>query len=609
MVGTRSATKNKNRSVVFWVVVSVAALLLFVFLWLAIRALIARDALLGAVPVAQSISETVLEGDGNSLSRDIDDLQSRTGTAESLTSDPIWHAAEFVPFVGANFTAFREASSMINDVAQNAIPPLERLSKQFDLEALSPIDGRFDLETFENASPMLREASTALDAATEKAQAIDTVNTVSQIGVAVDQVVSLVSRAQEVVNGLDTAAALIPAMLGADAPRDYLLVALNNSELRASGGIVGAMTVVHADNGSISLGTQSAAFSEFPEPGLPLTDSEVTLYSEVFGTYIQNVTSTPDFARSGELAQALWEKQTGLRVDGVISIDPVALGYILNATGPIDAGSGVTLNSGNATDVLLSGVYQMFDTTRAQDAFFAGVTSKIFTAVTSGAASSSELITAIGRASDENRVHVWSDTPSENELMRGFPIASSLPEVSEDVSGIGVYFNDATGGKMDYYLSSAIQVAAAVCRNDARPNFQVRVKLESRAPLDSASSLPPYVTAGENFGVEPGDISTSIFVYAPEGSVPYSVSIDGQQFAFVAAEESGHSVAGVTVNLDPGQQSEVSFDFVGAVGDPTDVRLVHTPMASPVQTSVGKSLDCDDIAPAPGEIGSTQDGA
>jgi hypothetical protein len=610
MGSTHRHQTSRARTITTWTVAVVVVLVLFVAIWITSRALMARDALLGAVPLASTIASEALNG-GSGLSNDLGDLRDRAASAASLTSDPIWRATEWVPVLGKNLTAFREAAAMINGLAENALPPLGELAGTFTVDSLSPVDGAFDLDTFVAAQPMIAETLDALERADSQAEKIDTESTISQIGIAVDQVVGLVDSARSAVQNVDTAVTLLPSMLGASGPREYLLMSLNNSELRASGGIAGALAVVKVDSGRIELGTLSNAteLGEFGAPVLDLTEAEQTLYGDLLGTYMQDVNYTPNFARSGELAKAMWLERTGEDVDGVVAIDPVALSYILRATGPIDVGSGITLTSDNATDVLLNGVYSSFPEPAQQDAFFESAMSQIFGSLVSGNADSVELLNALGDGVAQNRIHLWSADAAEQSKINGTPLAGVVPTSSESSTAFGVYFNDATGAKMDYYLSSGIGVASAVCRNDGRPNFEVKVKLESRAPADAALSLPEYVTGAGAFGIEPGNISTNIFVYAPEASVPFSVTIDGQEYAFVEAQDGAHSVAGVTVELTPGQQSEVTMKFVGSAGASAAVELQHTPMASDVLTSLDNYLDCSDIAPAPVEGEEEQSGA
>jgi hypothetical protein len=597
-------SKSPFRRTLRWAIPLVMAIVLFIVLWVAIRALMARDELLGAVPLAKSISTSALSVDGSSITDDVTELQRRAASAKSLTSDPVWRFVELTPIVGSNLTAFREASSMIDNVAQKALPPLAELANTFTVENLAPKDGAFNLQPLIDAAPLLGNASAALNDADEAAADIDTSGTVSQITDAVDELVGLVGQTKATVDGLNTAATLLPPMLGADGSRNYLLMSLSNSELRATGGIPGAIALLNATDGRLSLvsSASAASFAKLPAPALPLTDAETSLYGDVLGRYMLDVTATPDFPRTGALTQAIWQQDTGQAVDGVISLDPVALGYILEATGPVDAGAGITLDSENAASVLLSTVYSSFATPVAQDAFFAGATGKIFSAVTAGSADNSILLNSLTRGAAENRIHIWSSHTEEQVRLATTQVAGTVPTDTEAETAFGVYLNDSTGAKMDYYLNSSVTVASAVCRNDRRPDYQVKVKLSSTAPADAATSLPGYVTGGDatqtmtSSGIRPGNIRTNVYIYAPSGSVPYSVSIDGVDYAFASTEDTDHSIAGLTVELTPGQTSTVLMKFVGNAGASAAIGLQHTPMASPIELSLDNFLSCGEIA-------------
>src|SRR5690606_15270921 len=102
---------------------------------------------------------------------------------------------------------------------------------------------------------------------------------------------------------------------------------LNSAELRSTGGLVGAMAVISADDGALTMSTTRAGtdLPRLDEPILPLTPAELELHSEALGRRVQAIALTPDFARTAQLAAAMWEADTGERVDGVIATDVVAL--------------------------------------------------------------------------------------------------------------------------------------------------------------------------------------------------------------------------------------------------------------------------------------------
>jgi len=93
------------------------------------------------------------------------------------------------------------------------------------------------------------------------------------------------------------------------------------------------------------------------EPVTTLDAATLALFSEKPATYYQNVTSVPDFATAAQLLQDFWKRTQSTPIDGVISADPVALSYLLNATGPLSLRTGDTLSADNAVQLLLNEVY------------------------------------------------------------------------------------------------------------------------------------------------------------------------------------------------------------------------------------------------------------
>lgn len=576
------------------------ALVLLSCVWVAVRALLARDQLLGAIPLGDSIRTSLTDGKTDDLKADLADLTRRASSAASLTSDPVWRVAELVPYVGPNLTAFRQAAAMIDQASRDALPPLADLATTVDPKALVPHGGTVDLTVFARVEPSLAKARTALDAAEKSAAAIDTSGTVAQVADGVDQLKQVVGQGSELVTNLDVAAKVLPGMLGQSGARRYLLLSLTNSELRGTGGIPGAVTSILASGGRVAIESSRSGSSlgEFPAPVIPLTASEKILYRDTLGTFMQNVTSTPDFARSGALAKAMWEKRTGQHVDGVISIDPVALGYLLVATGPIDIGAPAKLDSANAAPLLLSAVYQAIPDPAAQDMFFAGVTGAVFAKVTDGAGDPALLVSSLVHGIADNRLHVWSADTAEQKLIGASSAAGLMPRSMAGTSGFGVYFNDSTGAKMDYYLTASMSVGGSICRIDSRPNFEAKVRLTSTAPANAATALPAYVTGGGVYGIPPGNISTNVEIRAPKGSLPYLVTVNGKAFAFTATEDENTSVAGVTVEIAPGASADVVVEFLGSRGTPTAVDIVHTPMVGAAKVTANAPVDCIGVQPA-----------
>jgi len=375
-------------------------------------------------------------------------------------------------------------------------------------------------------------------------------------------------------------------MMGSDGPRDYLVLFQNNAELRATGGIPGAVALLHVDGGKLSL-VQQASSSDFPRadaPVLPLPSETEGLYGAITGQYIQDVNLTPLFPLSAQLASEMWKRQFGTTVDGVVSMDPVALSYLMTATGPVTLPTGDVLTSDNVVPLLLSEAYSRYEEPAQQDLFFAGTASGVFSAVASGALDPKALVSALARAGDERRIYLWSADAEEQARIAETTLAGELPESTPTQPRFGVYLNDGTGAKMDYYLGAKFGVGQAVCRQDGRSTYVVEVTLRNDAPADAATSLPPYVTGDGNFGIPPGQVSTNLAVYAPSEGVFMEAVVDGQPVGVQTATDSGHAVVQLQTTLSPGQSTTIKMSFLGGPATTGAAQLETTPIVNLSET-------------------------
>ena len=174
-------------------------------------------------------------------------------------SDPLWSLASAIPWLGANFSATAEIARSADDVATLGVAPLVKVYDSLNWDKLMPSASGTDLEPIRKAAPAVASAAHAVRVSAERLNGIDAGSLLPQIAGPLTQ-----ARQQlgSVVDELDTAsdvAGLAPGMLGSDKPRHYLLLVQNNAEARATGGIPGALVVLTADKGKISLSAESSA--------------------------------------------------------------------------------------------------------------------------------------------------------------------------------------------------------------------------------------------------------------------------------------------------------------------------------------------------------------
>ncbi|MGO4299096.1 DUF4012 domain-containing protein [Leifsonia sp. RAF41] len=572
-------SRRMRHPVVFWVLVGIAAVLVFVVAWIGVRGFLAQRALTDAVPAADHIKTSVASGDLASAGRAAGDLRRKTEQAVALTSDPIWRAAEVVPWVGPNLTAVRTVAAASDTVAARVVQPLVAAGSAINLRALAIDKGRIDLAPIQAAQPAVARAQAAFATAHASVTAIHTDELLGPVASGIGRLRGVLDQVGPGIDALGNAVRLLPAMLGADGPRDYLLAAQNPAELRATGGLVGAIALVHTDQGAVSLQRQSAgsAIGPWKTPVADVPLNTQGLYGPLVGRFMQDANLTPDFPVAASTVSRMWTTKYGGKVDGVIAMDPIVLSALLKSTGPVTLPEGDRLTSSNAVKLLLSDVYQRYSDPAQQDAFFASAASAVFGRLSTGGVDAAKLVSALAAAGEARRVLIWSAHDGDQRTLAGTTLAGGLPASQTPSSGVGVYYNDATGAKMDYYLATSVAAGSKVCRADGRPSTVVNVTLTNRAPADAGATLPRYVTGGGTYGVPPGSIRTRVAVYGPAGSLLAATQSEGRGYATVAGVDRSHPVSVFTVELAPGASQTVSVQFLNSRGSSTKLSVVTTP--------------------------------
>src|SRR5690606_39247545 len=131
--------------------------------------------------------------------------------------------------------------------------------------------------------------------------------------------------------------------------------------------------------------------------------------------------------------------------------DPVTLGYVLAGTGKIDMPIGPDLTADNAADELLYGVYDRYPVPDQQDAYFEAATLSVFKAVLSGTGDWRKVLEGFTQATNERRTALWFADEDLQREITGTLIAGEFP-ADEKKPTIGVYLNDMTESKMQYFL-------------------------------------------------------------------------------------------------------------------------------------------------------------
>ncbi|MFJ6653890.1 DUF4012 domain-containing protein [Microbacterium sp. NPDC091313] len=545
--------------------------------WVLTQAWHVREELSAVPALGDDLVSAVGSGDTAAARTALAGIAERTGAASDAADGPLWRAFEAVPWVGAQLSALRTVADESAAVSAGGVDPL--------LDAADGMGAGLDPAALADAQEPLAAAAQVWAQADAAVEAVDVGALLPQLADGVARVRDVLHSGASAVDGLARAAAVLPGMLGEESPRDILVMLQNPAEARTGGGITGAFVELRADRGSISL-VRQADSSLFPWRSSPVADVPQTttaLYGDVVGRYVQNATMTSDFSVSAQLASAWWQSAYGTTPDAVIAIDPLVLRALLSVHGPVALADGSTLSSDDVVDRLLVQPYLTLAPAE-QTAYLEQVTSSVFGALTSDIRPI-EWVKALAPAVAEGRVSLWSADPAEQAAIDGSAVGGMAERVdAAGDAGFGLYLNDATGGKMDSYLSVGVASGFASCADADGTTAIVRVTLTSTAPAD-ATGWPESMTGGGLFGTAIGDIGTLVTVSAPPGAAFGGVT--GEK----GAELSANSVDGarpstaVRVNVSPGESETVEFRFVLPSRPASDPTIVHTPWLSEITQS------------------------
>lgn len=577
----RAAKKStKKRNVVILGVVALFAIVIAGFGALAYQNLSsARDDLNLATTDASELQDALTAGDQAGARAELSQLQTNVHSAQSTLDSAVLSIAAEVPFVGKNVKAIRTVTSAVTTVADDGLPPLVDVADKFNAKSFNPQGGSIDVDSLAALTPNLTASSEAIRRAEAEIKSVDASTLLGQLRDPVTDAQAKIGDAAEIATRATTASRVVPQLL--QGKHTYLLMFQNNAEIRATGGLPGAYARLDIDNGSIKLGHQGtgASLGGLADASSPLTNEEDTLFTDLLVTDFRDVNFTPDFPRAAEIASAIVKNERDFDVDGVLSIDPVTLSYLLKSTGPIDLEDGTRLTADNAVDILLNGVYVTYPDGEDQDAFFASATQLIFDKVLAGAGNPTSLLKALTKATNERRVALWSKDADVTAAIAGTPLAHELPTGDAASPALGFYLNDATGAKMQYYLDYSVAGTAAKCSDKGAQSYTSEMTLRSTAPADAAA-LPASIQ-GPGFGAEPGSMLMNLYLYGTNGGTIDSVEIDNEETTFTRATHEGRPVVILTIQVNPGQTVTVQSKLTSADGQTGPTVVTSTPSIVP----------------------------
>jgi hypothetical protein len=490
---------------------------------------------------ANALSTAVAEARQSAQSGSFDTLPARTRAVSSAaqdlaatTSNWQWSLLSRFPGASQSATAVRTLATSVRDLALAAQPLADAAAA-----SSSTLDLVRQLPTVEPDVRALHEASARAGTALE---AIDPI----ELRFGLDEAFR---EASDGITALDdaTAAALeawpsLQGLLGFDGPRTYLVMLQNPAEARGSGGLFSAFMLLTLDEGTPTI-TEANSRKVLDELRIPVPDDIDAGERQMWGDFLTKWASfntSADFPTTARLARA-GMRARGTPVDGVVAIDPAVVAAIVAGTGPVEH-AGVMIDSGSAVDFFTKGIYEDFpgfDDVDAKDELALGLLYATVDSVLKRPLDLSALAEAVPRAVDEGHLRAWVPRATEEQWLDSIGVAERI-NTSDPLVPV-VSLNNATGGKLDAYLSAFVEQHDAVCTISRGSlvgwtRSTIAVTLENDAPR----GLPEYVDVRlDNPDAPKGSTRILVTVQGPPGAVDEAVTQDGRPADYASGQAHG----------------------------------------------------------------------
>lgn len=513
------------------------------------------------VEIVGGLKDKVTSGDFTTLPDDAKKIDELCSSMKKETSSPVWTMASFIPVYGGDINAARTMVDALSDVSSGALVPMADNLAQATPGKLFQ-DGTINVSALQAVADSLSDSSKAFKSANKKVQGIGDTH-IAQVTELVDKAKDGFATLDGVVDAAEKIAPVLPQMLGANGQtRNYLLYAMNNVEIRACGGFGGSQGLISVTDGQMSIGEFVPRIGLSEDEAVESVDEEdEALFGNHSNLYNSGNTYSPDWPRNSQRVAALWKSQYGQDVDGVVGIDPVFLQYLLGLVGNVSLPDGTVVDGTNAAKVLMHDVYWNYPVEES-DGIFASVASAAFDKILGGIGDVdvTKLVGAFERGAEEGRLIAWMRNDDEQNAIKETGIDASLPDPDDPSADpvAGVYFNNLSFSKLDWYLNADTQIGQGVKNGDGTCSYRITVTLTNIMTQEEAGKLPDYVAAGASDAAR-DDERLNVSVFAPTGGNISDLTVEGTQFGLGAATWHGIPFYSGTVDLHAGETTTITY--------------------------------------------------
>ena len=371
------------------------------------------------------------------------------------------------------------------------------------------------------------------------------------------------------------------SLIGFNGDKNYLLVFQNTAEARGTGGIIGAYAVIKLHKGNLTVEKKGSNVDLKHLSKLPINlgSKFYNLYGNAPAIW-QNSNESPHFPYAAKIWLSLWQHQSDQILDGVISVDPEAISYVLSVIGPVSLPSGEVINSSNVVKKTLSTSYARYATDNIKrKEYLVEIMSLVLNKLSrTNNLEKLKVANALMAPYSQHRLLFYSTNPHTQSAIEKTKFGGTLSNAVNNEYRVVIL--NTSGNKMDYYLTKKISLRSLACSKE--PKTQITVTLTNT--YDGLNPLPNYVWGRLDLNKPNGlggSYGFNAFIYGPTKATIFSVDIARQFDGLLdITQERNRPLAIVKLDLAPQESEQITAVFLGGKG-----KLTYHP-----QPGVGQDL-------------------
>jgi hypothetical protein len=183
---------------------------------------------------------------------------------------------------------------------------------------------------------------------------------------------------------------------------------------------------------------------------------------------------------------------------------------------------------------------------------------------------------------------MWFRDSEEQDVMETVGLTGAL-DTDPAKPCLGVYLDDITWSKMDWYISSNTTYGAPQIQEDGSRLYHVTTTLKNNMTPEEAQKAPKYVTGGSGNKLvkNRGEMITYVLLFSPsEGSLA-NVKVDDENKMvnskeFKLGQSDSYQVASAYTRMQPLESITITYDVITSPEAIEDLKLDTTPTAQAV---------------------------